>query len=323
MHAAICCVSFGITIGGRANDDRSLSKREELLLNAALNRDPALAVTSWQAWTAQIALEDAPRPAAAPAHRRPRQSYQIAPQLGLPPKLRRKGQGQLCQNPHYLFAQAALPLIEELGRHSPVMLTKGMAICIRFGAWSSRSLFDVDFHVPTEGLGQGLSGARRRRLDARFRHHAVVACAPEPHASGQLELLVKGGAGKIYNHWRLLDTPSEAWLPQQMWSTGDRVKFSGRTLMLQSPEFALLSSLHHGFVTGTRPDALQTVVDAAALLPLCGNGRLLLLLRKAELLEALNDLLSIFKGVGLPGLLLGWGQAPARKSHRLAGLEPG
>ena len=91
--------------------------------------------------------------------------------------------------------------------------------------------------------------------------------------------------------------PSKCGRPGSRWNSAD-----GSSL-LQSPEFALLSSLHHGFVTGTRPDALQTVVDAAALLPLCGTERLLLLLRKAELLEAFDDLLSTFNKAGLPDIV--------------------
>jgi len=93
-----------------------------------------------------------------------------------------------------------------------------------------------------------------------------------------------------------------------MWATGERVESNGRTLLLQSPEFALLSSLHHGFV-GTHADTLQTIVDAAALLPLCGKERLLLLLRKADLLDALENLHSIFERTGLSDVV------PAEMRH--------
>ena len=48
----------------------------------------------------------------------------------------------------------ALPLIAELDRHCPVMLTKGLAICVRFDAWSSRPMADVDIQVPLDALAR-------------------------------------------------------------------------------------------------------------------------------------------------------------------------
>ena len=48
-----------------------------------------------------------------------------------------------------------------------------------------------------------------------------------------------------------------------MWESGEEVGYSGRTLLIQSAEFALISSLNHGFLEGNRSDLLQTVVDSA------------------------------------------------------------
>ena len=286
-----------------------ISGREELLLKAALSRDPAIATASWEAWTAQIALEDAPRPELRLLTAVHGNLTHIAPQLRLPPKLRGKAKANFAKT--NLLIQASLPLIEELSRYSPVMLTKGMAICIRFGAWSSRSLFDVDFHVPSKALDNA---------------YKVVVEAGWTPAFGltQLSLLhrsrLRRGSWNFYKaraeidiHWRLGETPFENWLSKEMWATGEQVELSGRKLLLQSPEFGLLSSIHHGFVEGTHIDALQTVVDAAALLPLCQKEKLLLLLSKADLLEALNDLLSIFDRVGLSDIVPAEIRRPAQK----------
>jgi hypothetical protein len=50
----------------------------------------------------------------------------IAPELCLPAKLRGKAKANFTRT--NLLARATLPALEELGRHSPVMLTKGMAM---------------------------------------------------------------------------------------------------------------------------------------------------------------------------------------------------
>lgn len=74
-----------------------ISGREELLLKAALSRDPAIATASWEAWTAQIALEDAPRPELRLLTAVHGNLTQIAPQLRLPPKLRGKAKANFAK----------------------------------------------------------------------------------------------------------------------------------------------------------------------------------------------------------------------------------
>jgi Uncharacterised nucleotidyltransferase len=237
----------------------------------------------------------------------------IAPELCLPAKLRGKAKANFTRT--NLLARATLPALEELGRHSPVMLTKGMAMCIRFGAWSSRSLFDVDFHVPADALDNAYQvlvedgwtpafGLTRLSLLHRSRMRRDSWNFYKERA--ELDL-----------HWRLGDTSFEDWLAKEMWATGEQVEFNGRRLLLQSPEFALLSSIQHGFV-GTHADTLQTVVDAAALLPLCEKEKLLLLLRRADLLDALDDLLSIFKKAGLSDVVPAEMTGPTRTTKSSA-----
>ena len=71
-----------------------------------------------------------------------------------------------------------------------------------------------------------------------------------------------------------------------MWATAERAEFLGRTVLLQSVEYAFVTSLDHGFGYGTQGDVLQTIVDAASLLPVCKVRLLMPLLNQTDLLSA-------------------------------------
>ena len=270
-----------------------LSPRERLLLNAALNPDAAVAVASWQHWASQVPLEEAPPPElrllpAAYAH-----LYRVAPTLELPKKLRGNVRATFCRTT--LLADGSLPIIEQLSRHSPVMLTKGLAMCLRFNAWASRPMWDVDIHVPFEAL------------DKVCQVFAEFNWTPRYGMTG--ESLVRRsclrrnswnftkGLVDVDLHWRLRGSRTEPWLERQMWESCEEVEYSGRTLLIQSAEFAVISSLNHGFLEGNRSDLLQTVLDSAWLLPVCKSDDLLRLLHKSELLEPFRVLTNILDGV--------------------------
>ena len=104
------------------------------------------------------------------------------------------------------------------------------------------------------------------------------------------------------------------WLAKQMWSSGERIKFRGKTLILQSAEFALLTSLMHGFLQGDRGDVLQTVADAALLLPICKADELRGLLRRSDLCEPFKILTSTYDRLGLSDTL---GNALMDRRHRV------
>ena len=75
-----------------------LSRREEYLLDAALNPDAAVAAASWERWASEIQLEDAPYPelrllTAVYAH-----LSRVAPALKLPSKLRGKARATFAAN---------------------------------------------------------------------------------------------------------------------------------------------------------------------------------------------------------------------------------
>src|SRR5262249_14114603 len=105
---------------------------------------------SWKTWESQMPLENAPLHElrllpAIYAH-----LSHIAPSLTLPNKLRGKAKAIFTRNS--LISSASLPIIRKLFRKCPVMLTKSLAICLRFNAWSSRPMADVDIHVPFRSL---------------------------------------------------------------------------------------------------------------------------------------------------------------------------
>ena len=88
-------------------------------------------------------------------------------------------------------------------------------------------------------------------------------------------------------------------LEGKMWESGQGVEYAGTNLLLQSPEFALITTLHHGFLAGHRADALQSIVDAAWLLPRCENAELIRLINEARLLEQFRKLLEYFGTLGI------------------------
>ena len=168
------------------------------------------------------------------------------------------------------------------------MLTKGLAMCLRFNAWASRPMWDVDIHVPFEALD------RVCRTFAEFdwtpRYGMTAESLVRRSCLRRNSWNFTKGLVDVDLHWRLRGN-AEHWLEREMWESGEEVGYSGRTLLIQSAEFALISSLNHGFVEGNRSDLLQTVVDSAWLLPVCNSGDLMRLLRNSDLLEKFKVLI--------------------------------
>ena len=101
----------------------------------------------------------------------------VAPSLKLPRKLRGKAKATFAANS--LLAKGCLPIIAELSRRSPVMLTKGVAICIRFDAWSSRTMGDVDIYVTLPFLEEVCAVLLNNRMDPEIWDDLGIARAPE------------------------------------------------------------------------------------------------------------------------------------------------
>lgn len=290
-----------------------LSQHEQLLLHAALNPDGAVAAASWQAWASQVPLEQASLPElrllpAAYAH-----LYRVAPTLELPRKLRGNVRANFCRTT--FLADESLPIIQQLSRGTPVMLTKGMAICLRFKAWASRPMWDVDVHVPFQALDQAC------QMLAQFgwtpRYGLTWDSLVHRSCLRRNSWNFTKGLADVDLHWRLPGDRDDRWLEKEMWETSEQVEYSGQRLLVQSAEFAVISSVHHGFLQGTRSDALQTTVDAAWLLPLCRPEILLQLVRKSELSEPFQRLIEILDGVGAspPGASVAKLMTASQSSH--------
>ncbi|MEO7775516.1 MAG: hypothetical protein ABIT61_12675, partial [Steroidobacteraceae bacterium] len=128
------------------------SPRETLLLNAALNPQADLAAASWREWAGQIELEVAPVPELRMLTAVYEHLSAIAPALLLPQKLRGKARSTFTRN--QLIAGTSVEAIEHLAVSMPVIIAKGLAVCARFGAWSSRQMGDADIYVPYGKLEQ-------------------------------------------------------------------------------------------------------------------------------------------------------------------------
>lgn len=270
--------------------------QEALLLNAALNPDARVAASSWEEWASKTELERAPFAElrlipAVYAH-----LSRLAPEFKLPNKLRGKARAVFTRN--NLLAHEALPLIAELDRHCPVMLTKGLAICVRFGAWSSRPMADVDIQVPLDALAR----ASEIFAEAGWTPGGTITLPSLVHRVSlrRNSLNFAKGQVSVDLHWRLQGGPQEDWLSRQMWESAETFELPGQSVRLQSPEFSVVTALGHGFAAGEeRGIALQTIVDSAWLLPLCKSDRLLPALKRAGLLARFATLLPVLEAVGL------------------------
>ncbi|HST11493.1 MAG TPA: nucleotidyltransferase family protein [Terriglobales bacterium] len=264
---------------------------------AAINPDATVAIKAWEEWAAEARLEEAPYSElrllpAVYAH-----LSRIAPSLSLPNELRGKARSTFTLN--RLLAHESLPIVHEMSRQTQVLLTKGIAMCVRFNAWSSRLMGDIDIYVSTAALEKVCEFLAQ----SGWTPHYGMTWASLVHRSSLRRNswnLTKGNA-QLDLHWRLMyaDGTAEDWLTRNMWETAQPTELLGLRLLTQSPEFALITSLDHGFNFGTRADAVQTVIDATSLLPACRSDQLIHLLEKADLGDPLRQVASTLEKAGL------------------------
>jgi hypothetical protein len=274
-----------------------LSRRETLIITAALNPRADVAVRSWREWAAGKPLEDAPSPELRLLPAVLANLSQVAPTLELPKKVHGLARMAFAKSRHLVFCSSGI--IAELSRFCPVILAKGLAMLIRFDAWSSRPMTDVDIHVPPSALSAALDILARSGWEPRY---GMTFESLRYRSSLRRESWnFTKGPGHLDLHWRLSAARMKGRLESQMWKTAEPVEFAGQKLLLQSPEYAFVTTLHHGFLQGQRSDALQTVVDAARLLPLCDDDVLSRLVRKTDLFKEAEDLTECLRLVGAPG----------------------
>src|SRR5207249_1247836 len=153
-------------------------------------------------------------------------------------------------------------------------------------AWASRPMWDVDIHVPFDSLENACKVLAELNWTPRYGmswdsllHRSCLRRNSWNFKKGEIDVDL---------HWRLGNGRAEDWLEQLMWERGEQVEYSGRKLVIQSAEFAFISSLNHGFLQGTHSDTLQTVVDCAWLMPVCKSKDLLRLIEKWQMWEPFN-----------------------------------
>ena len=155
---------------------------------------------------------------------------------------------------------------------------------------------DVDIHVPTSGLAAAAQLLTREGWLPKYGMTLDLLVKRTVHRRDSWNFTK--GTGDIDLHWRVTSGTSEKWLTQRMWESAEQHDCYGRKVLLQSPEFAAATNIAHGFKYGTHGDALQTVIDAAALLPICKAELLLPLVQRFGLLPCLQQLLTIMDDVG-------------------------
>ena len=140
-------------------------------------------------------------------------------------------------------------------------------MCIRFGLWSSRPMGDIDFYIQNSARENAYELLAQLGWTPMYgmTWPSLLQRMPSRRQSWNLT----NGRSNIDVHWGLERSIEECRLTQAMWGSAMQTDFLGRAFLLQSPEFALQTSLRHGFFDGTSADNLQTLVDTASLLPIC------------------------------------------------------
>lgn len=276
--------------------DLALSGREADLLHAALSADRATATKAWESWNGSVVLEDAPHAELRLLPTVHANLSRIAPDFSLPAKLRGKARATFTFN--RLIGHESLPVLRALAGALPVMVTKGHAFCAQFNAAAFRQTGDVDIQVRYRNLRQaidiftGLGWTPKYGLTAR----SLKFRTPLRRNSWNLTK----GKGDIDLHWRLLDCDRAGRLAERFWGSAVRRGFLGLDVMMPSPEFSIVGSLHHGFREGTRADMLQALVDCWHWLPLCDRTRLADALALSGTRDLLQHLKTAFEAAKLP-----------------------
>jgi hypothetical protein len=271
-----------------------VTEREQLLLNAALHRDEAVAIESCRTWQSGIAIEDAPYAETRLIPAVFARLSAIVPAVELPPKFRGKARATFTQN--MILARETLPYLESFAGFCPVIAIKGLAICARYNAWSRRNMGDFDIHIPYRDLERAC-----RRLEADgwmprcgMTWKTLIHRSSLRRSSWGLER----GRSVLDLHWRITDDAGKRQLEREMWETGRTCDVQGYRLLIPSPEMAFVTALDHGFRFGSRADLLQTVIDCAQLIEDCEAEKLTRVLGWARLTREFENLRSILIGSG-------------------------
>ena len=297
--------------------DVSLAPREADLVHAALSADRETAAAAWRSWTEQVVLEEAPYAELRLLPMVYSNLAKVAPDLALPQKLRGKARATFTRS--RLIGHEALPALKALIKAVPVIVAKGVAFCMRFDAWSFRPTGDVDIHVKHRNLA--------RSVDILTAHGWTPKYGMTPDSLKHRTPLRRNSwnltrqKGDIDLHWRLVDGAGAKRIARRFWETAEPADFLGVQVLTPSPEFAMIGALQHGFMEGTRADALQTLVDCWHWLPLCDRTKLAEAVALTGMAELVPVLVAAFNDARLPlrdSVLKQPHGKPSRRSPRQA-----
>lgn len=274
----------------------TISDRERLLLKAALCQDAPTAIASWEEWASQISLEAAPYPELRLFNAVHENLTRIASSFPLPRKLDGVAKATFVTNNH--IARQCLPVIEAIGQHSPIMIMKGLAMCIRHNTWSSRAMGDADVQIPFERLEVVADMLEQSGWVPKYGlswtslvHRTALRRSSWNVARNGVELDL---------HWRAHAGVEDPAIARQMWATAEPAHYFNRSVLIQSHEFAMISILDFGFMLGSPAEKLQAIVDTSKVLPKCNPDILMPLIARRDLFDTYNAVVSTVEAAKRP-----------------------
>jgi hypothetical protein len=292
--------------------DISLTPRETDLVHAALSADRQTAAAAWRSWTEQVVLEEAPYPEVRLLPMAHSNLAKVAPDLVLPLKVRGKARATFARS--RLMCHQAVPALRELLKAVPVIVTKGAAFCVKFHAWSFRQTGDVDIQVKHRNLARSVDILTALGWTPKYGMTPDSLKHRTPLRRNSWNLTRQ--KGDIDLHWRLVDGAGAKRIARRYWETAEPVDFLGARALMPSPEFATIGALQHGFIEGSRADALQALVDCWHWLPLCDRNKLAEAISLTGMGELVPVLAAAFDDARLPMGNSILKQAAARSSPR-------
>ena len=268
---------------------------ETALVHAALSADRVTATTAWESWTAAVILEEAPHAELRLLPTVYANLSKVAPNLPLPLKLRGKARATFTFN--RLITHESLPALRALTQSVPVIVAKGAALCERFNAWSFRQIGDVDIHVRQRDLPEAVDLLVTDGWMPKYGMTALSFKYRTPLRRNSWNLTREHG--DIDQHWRLLECADAQALARGFWESASPGTLSGVAVRLPSPEFSVIGALQHGFIEGTRADALQALVDCWYWLSLCDQTKLTEAMALSEAGDLTRSLAAAYDEAGL------------------------
>ena len=286
-----------------------LSPRQQQLLTAALARDDDMALQAWRAWLAFGPMETAPHEELRILPAVYARLARIRPLPQMPQKLAGKARATFTLNT--ILATAGRDCVETLnGAGIPVLVTKGLAHCLRHGAFSRRTMGDVDIVIAEEHLPAALRQMQANGWTPRYglTPEGLLGRVAGRRASWNFTK----GPGNVDLHWRMSDAPGTDPAEAPIWAGAERVAYQGFAFQIPCAEAALYLALRHADA-GTEADKLQMLADAPDWLASVRLEKMAALPPDAAVSGMLKLIAETLPGLGLP---VPWQPGPAARARR-------